>query len=94
MPKKTLQRRIIDADTFAQVASGSKVSTMKTIKVMRNIWGNWNAYEGSRWVEEIGLGDWLAVDWASERLLKGDCKLSDKSDVTQADVDAHRAKLA
>ena len=67
---------------------------MVTIRVKRNIWGNWNAYEGSSRVAELGESEWLAVDWTSERLARGACRLSDLSDITQAQVDAHRARLA
>lgn len=67
---------------------------MVTIRVKRNIWGNWAAFEGSQRVREFGGDEWLAVDWTSERLMREDCRLSPHSDIKQAQVDAHRARLA
>jgi hypothetical protein len=67
---------------------------MVTVRVKRNIWGNWAAFEGPQRVREFGADEWLAVDWLSERLQRGACRLSRHSDMTLAEVEAHRARLA
>jgi len=63
------------------------------VKVMCNIYGNWNGFEGSQ-KTEIGASQYRATIWLSERLLKGDCTLSDKSDITMADIEAYRVRDA
>ncbi|MCU1483143.1 MAG: hypothetical protein JWQ19_3929 [Subtercola sp.] len=63
------------------------------VKVMCNIWGNWNCFEGVNKIE-FGCDKYRATEWLSERLLKGDCELSDKSYLTMEDVKAFRAKHA
>lgn len=66
---------------------------MKTIKVMRNIWGNHVGFIGSSRAYESGV-EFDAIDWLSGKLAEGGYKLSPKSDFTETDVAAHRAKLA
>lgn len=65
----------------------------KSIKVMRNIWGNYIGFIGSSRSYESG-NEFDAVDWLSDRLSEGGYTLSPKSDVTEAQVAAHRAYLA
>lgn len=69
------------------------MATTKNIKALRNIYGNWCCYIGSR-KEYVTGEDFIARDWLSEKLAEGGYALSPASEITQAEIDAHRAKLA
>lgn len=51
-----------------------------TIKAMRNIWGNWNCYVGTRQVEKFDE-EWDAQRWLNEQMATGNYTLSDKSEL-------------
>ncbi|QBX06425.1 hypothetical protein H1O16_gp012 [Burkholderia phage BcepSaruman] len=64
-----------------------------SVRVKRNIWGNWNAYEGVHHVRELGVSEFMAREWLHERMSRGDCVLSPSSDVNQTELDEHRRRV-
>jgi predicted phosphohydrolase len=63
------------------------------IKAVRNSWGNFKCSIGGKVAIDFGI-EWDARDWLSEKLAEGGFELSDKSDITMAEIEAHRARLA
>lgn len=66
---------------------------MATVKVHKNIWGNFGCFIGAQKVQDFGA-KYDATDWLSDRLATGQHRLSPKSHITMADIEAHRARLA
>jgi len=64
----------------------------RTIRIKKNRWGNYMCFIGTEKVIDFG-NDWCATDWLSTTLEVGDFRLSDKSDITQDDVDKFREKI-
>lgn len=44
---------------------------LKKRRIKRNIWGNWNGYEGNRRSEDFGLDEWKALEWCLRRTVDG-----------------------
>lgn len=65
---------------------------MKKIKAKQNIWGNWGIYHGSSRIDSFGER-WNTVDHISDLLETGEYQLSPKSEITDADVAAHRERI-
>jgi hypothetical protein len=65
---------------------------MIKLRIERNIFGNWRAYESGRFVRALGDSEFLAIDWVSTRLAVGDCVLSTSSDLTMTQVREHRQR--
>lgn len=62
------------------VAMTSNKSHLKTIKVVRNIWGNHACYVGSEVVMKYGT-EFDAQSWLDEQFSTGQFKLSPKSEL-------------
>lgn len=65
---------------------------MASVRVKQNVWGNFGFFVGTGKVNDSGE-KWLATDWLSEQLAAGHT-LSPKSDITLAEVQVHRDRLA
>lgn len=63
-----------------------------SIKVNRNIWGNWVGFIAGRREYDTGI-EFDAVDWLADKLATGAYALSPKSEITEAQVIAHRQAL-
>lgn len=65
---------------------------MKTVKVTRNVWGNLVGFLGAQRDFETGE-EFDAKEWLARKIDAGH-PLSPKSDITAADIVAHRAPMA
>jgi hypothetical protein len=61
------------------------------ILVKRNIWGNYSLRIGSGVSDRVG-NEWDALEWVRNKISEGYI-ISEKSDVTQSDVNIHLAKF-
>jgi hypothetical protein len=68
---------------------------MKTIKVIHTLYG-YKGYIGAERAKEFSVNgeEFEAKEWLSEMLATGAYKLSDKSDISMADIEAHRERMA
>ena len=64
---------------------------MRTVKVSRNVWGNYGCFTGATRTDSFG-DRYDATGWLSGQIEAG-ARLSQKSEITLADVNAHRARL-
>ena len=66
---------------------------LKSIKVVRNMWGNYVGFIGTERSSDSAHEIYL-IDWLSDKLAEGGYKLSDKSEITMEQVEAWREEMA
>ena len=57
-----------------------------TVKVVQNIWGNYVCFVGKERVTDYGVA-FDAKCWLATKIIKDGCKVSAKSDFSEADVE-------